>query len=92
MNEEQRRLTYLRENVEQLHEEKTSLEALIHNLRTSSEEEAIEILRRVRSGTDPQVLSQNIQAGRTLAQVSRPGAEGALILKRPVPLFSNSHC
>jgi hypothetical protein len=77
MNEEQRRLTYLRENVEQLHEEKTSLETLIHNLRISSEEEAIEILRRLRhGGTDAQTLSQNIQAGRALAQVSQPGSEG----------------
>jgi hypothetical protein len=78
MNEEQRRLTYLRENVEQLHEEKSSLENLIYNLRISSEEEAIEILRRLRHGTDAQTLSQSIQAGRTLAQVSRPGSEGMI--------------
>jgi hypothetical protein len=45
MNEEQRRLTYLCENIEQLNEEKSSLESLIHNLRISKEEEAIEILR-----------------------------------------------
>jgi hypothetical protein len=49
---------------------------LIHNLRGSSEEEAIEILRRLRHGTDPHSLSQNVQAGRMLAQVSRPGSEG----------------
>jgi hypothetical protein len=75
MNEEQRRLTYLCENVEQLNEEKSSLESL-HNLRISKEEEAIEILRRLRDGTDAQTLSQSIQAGRTLAQVSRPTSEG----------------
>jgi hypothetical protein len=81
MNEEQRRLTYLRENVEQLHEEKNSLENLIQNLRVSSEEEAFEILRRLRHGTDAQTLSQSIQAGRTLAGVSRPGSEGAFIIQ-----------
>lgn len=84
MNEEQRRLTYLRENVEQLHEEKNSLENLIHNLRVSSEEEAVEILRRLRHGTDPQTLSQSIQVGRTLAGVSRPGSEGARYRMRVV--------
>ena len=76
MNEEQRRLTYLRENVEHLHEEKNSLESLIWNLKISTEEEAIEILRRLRRGTDAQTLAQNVQAGRLLAQVSRPGVEG----------------
>jgi Fungal Zn(2)-Cys(6) binuclear cluster domain len=71
MSEEQRRLTYLRENVEHLAEEKNTLEALIWNLRSSSEEEAAEILRRLRTGTDPHTLTQHIQAGRSLAQVRR---------------------
>ena len=71
MSEEQRRLTYLRENVEHLAEEKNTLEALIWNLRSSSEEEAAEILRRLRTGTDPQTLANHIQASRSLAQVSR---------------------
>jgi len=71
MSEEQRRLTYLRENVEHLAEEKSTLESLIWNLRNSTDTEAAEILRRLRSGTDPLTLNQHIQAGRSLAQVRR---------------------
>lgn len=69
MSEEQRRLTYLRENVEHLAEEKSTLESLIWNLRIGTEEDSIEILRRLRGGTDPHTLSQHVQAGRSLAQV-----------------------
>jgi hypothetical protein len=71
MSEEQRRLTYLRENVEHLAEEKNTLESLIWNLRNSADTEAAEILRRLRNGTDPVTLNQHIQAGRSLAQVRR---------------------
>jgi hypothetical protein len=69
MNEEQRRLTFLRENVETLAEEKTSLEAVIWHLRNSTEDESFEILRRIRGGADPQALVQQIQASRSLTQV-----------------------
>jgi hypothetical protein len=73
MTEEQRRLTYLRENVESLAEEKSTLESLIWNLRIGTEDESIEILRRLRGGTDPHTLSQHVQAGRSLAQVKADG-------------------
>src|ERR1700712_5022670 len=69
MNEEQRRLTYLRENVETLAEEKSALEAVLWNLKNSTEDESFEILRRIRGGTDPQSLVQQIQASRSLTQV-----------------------
>jgi hypothetical protein len=69
MSEEQRRLTYLRENVEHLADEKNTLASLIWNLRNSTDNEAAEILRRLRNGTDPATLNQHIQAGRSLAQV-----------------------
>lgn len=92
MSEEQRRLTYLRENVEHLAEEKNTLESLIWNLRNSTDTEAAEILRRLRSGTDPVTLNQHIQAGRSLAQVRRelPGdATDACMLPftEPIPNF-----
>ncbi|RDI87158.1 hypothetical protein Vi05172_g2827 [Venturia inaequalis] len=73
MSEEQRRLTYLRENVEHLAEEKQTLESLIWNLRIGTEEDSIEILRRLRGGTDPHTLAQHVQAGRSLAQVKADG-------------------
>lgn len=76
MSEDQRRLTFLRENVEHLAEEKNALEALLWNLGNSSEEESAEILRRLRSGTDPYQLTQHIQAGRSLAQVRRDSVPG----------------
>jgi hypothetical protein len=69
MNEEQRRLTYLRENVETLAEEKSALEQVLWNLKNSTEDESFEILRRIRGGTDPQSLVQQIQASRSLTQV-----------------------
>jgi transcription factor-like protein/Zn(2)-Cys(6) binuclear cluster domain-containing protein len=69
MNEEQRRLTFLRENVESLAEEKNTLEAFLWHLRGSNENESLEILRRLRSGSDPQTLVQQIQASRSLTQV-----------------------
>lgn len=69
MNEEQRRLTFLRENVEVLAEEKATLEGVLWNLKTTSETEATEILRRIRSGAEYGSLAQQIQAGRSLAQV-----------------------
>jgi hypothetical protein len=69
MNEEQRRLTFLRENVESLAEEKNTLESFLWHLRSSNEHESLEILRRLRSGSDPQTLVQQIQASRSLTQV-----------------------
>jgi hypothetical protein len=76
MNEEQRRLTYLRENVEHLVEEKTTLESLIYNLQIGTEEESFEILRRLRGGTDTQSLAQHVQASRSLSQVKRDSTTG----------------
>jgi Fungal specific transcription factor domain len=69
MNEEQRRLTFLRENVESLSGEKSALEQVLWNLKNSTEDESFEILRRIRDGTDPHSLVQQIQASRLLAQV-----------------------
>jgi hypothetical protein len=69
MNEEQRRLTFLRENVETLAEEKNFLEAFLWHLKTSNEDESSEILRRLRAGADPQSLLQQVQASRSLTQV-----------------------
>jgi hypothetical protein len=69
MSEDQRRLTYLRENVDALHEEKSNLEQVLWHLRNSTEDESFEILRRIRGGADAQSLVQQIQASRSLTQV-----------------------
>jgi Fungal specific transcription factor domain/Fungal Zn(2)-Cys(6) binuclear cluster domain len=69
MNEEQRRLTFLRENVETLAEEKGTYESFLWHLKNSAENESLEILRRLRSGADPSSLVQQIQASRSLTQV-----------------------
>jgi hypothetical protein len=69
MNEEQRRLTFLRENVEQLAEEKANLEAVLWNLKSTSDLEATEILRRIRNGQQYGALVRQIQASRLLTQV-----------------------
>lgn len=83
MNEEQRRLTYLRENVETLAEEKNALEQVIWNLRHSTEDESFEILRRIRSGAEPHSLVQQIAASRSLTQVKGDS---------PLPPSSASSC
>jgi hypothetical protein len=69
MNEEQRRLTFLRENVEKVGEEKSVLENFLWHLKSSTEVEPMEILRRFREGADPQSLLQQIQASRSLTEV-----------------------
>ncbi|KAF1980896.1 hypothetical protein K402DRAFT_425854 [Aulographum hederae CBS 113979] len=69
MSEDQRRLTFVRDNVEQLAEEKTHLESLIATIQTSNETDATEIWRRLRSGTDAPILAQQVHAGRILADV-----------------------
>ena len=69
MTDEQRKLTYLRENVEQLQEKSSSLESLFHNIQSSNEQEAAEIFRRIRVGGDVQTLAEQVQAGRLLSGV-----------------------
>lgn len=74
MNEEQRKLTHLRINVDTLEELKNSLEAVLWHLCNSTEGESLEILRRIRGGADPHALVQQIQAGRSLTQVKGDSA------------------
>ena len=62
-------MTFLRENVENLAEEKGTLETFLWHLKSSTENESLEILRRFRGGTDPQSLVQQILASRSLTQV-----------------------
>jgi hypothetical protein len=90
MNEEQRRLTFLRENVESLSGEKSALEQVIWNLKNSTEEEALEILRRIRDGADPHSLVQQIQASRLLAQVKgdTPPSSSSLACQCSPPLLT----
>src|ERR1700712_2453868 len=57
MSENERRLTFLRESVSHLEEEKKSLESLMWNLKHSTEDEAFDMLRRVRAGPDAQSSS-----------------------------------
>lgn len=69
MTDEQRRLTFLRDNVEHLAEEKGTLESLIWTLQTASDEDAGEVMRRLRTGADVYSLAQQVHAGRLLADV-----------------------
>jgi len=73
MSEDQRRLTFVRDNVEHLAEEKHNLESLLSALQLGSEEDSQEILRRLRSGTDPNQLAQQVHAGQALADVRSEG-------------------
>lgn len=60
MTDEQRRLTFLRENVEQLEEEKTSLERVLFFLQKVDENSAFETLRRLRAGSDVYEIAKEI--------------------------------
>ncbi|KAK3080667.1 hypothetical protein LTS18_014268 [Coniosporium uncinatum] len=73
MSEDQRRLTFVRDNVEHLAEEKHNLESLLTSLQLGSEEDSQEILRRLRSGTDHNQLAQQVHAGQALADVRSEG-------------------
>ncbi|KAB8337010.1 hypothetical protein FH972_021314 [Carpinus fangiana] len=71
MTDDQRKLTYLRDNVEHLQEKSSVLEGLLFTVQTANEEEAVEIFRRLRSGTDVQHVAEQVQAGRLLSGVGR---------------------
>ena len=69
MTDDQRKLTFLRENVEQLTQKSDILEALLSTVQNANEEEAAEVFRRLRSGTSVQLVAEQVQAGRVLSGV-----------------------
>lgn len=77
MTDDQRKLTYLRDNVEQLQEKSSSLESLLHTVQSATEPEAAEIFRRVRRGGDLQTLAEQVQAGQLLSGVGNFGQNNA---------------
>lgn len=62
MTDDQRRLTFLRDNVEHLEVEKSALESLLYVVQSSNEDVAAEIFRRLRSGADINTLTQQMHA------------------------------
>lgn len=63
MTDDQRRLTFLRDNVESLAEEKALMDNLISALQSSPDHEADQILRRLRSpGADASLIAREIQS------------------------------
>jgi len=82
MTDDQRKLTYLRDRVEQLSNKSEALTSLLNTVQTSSEAEAAEIFRRIRQpGTDIQYVAEQIQAGQQLFGIGRrpSGREYTLI-------------
>lgn len=79
MTDDQRKLTHLRENVEQLQDKSNSLEGLLHTIQGSNEEEASEVYKRLRSGQNLQSIAEHVQASHvlsgvgTVARGKRPG-------------------
>lgn len=69
MTDDQRKLTYLRDSVDQLQTDKSLLEQLLSTIQTASNEEAAEIFRRLRSGGELQPVAEEIQAGKLLSNV-----------------------
>lgn len=69
MTDDQRRLTYLRDNVEQLAEEKNNLEALVSVIKSANDADVAEVVRRLREQGDIRGIAQHVQAGRVLNEV-----------------------
>ncbi|EKG14941.1 Transcription factor fungi [Macrophomina phaseolina MS6] len=69
MTDEQRRLTFLRENVEHLEREKSELESLLLTLQRASESDVAEVMRVLRTGDDLYTIARHAHAGRLLSKV-----------------------
>ena len=76
-DESDRSLTFLRENAENLAEERTALESMLRSLAADSEEVAAEIVRRLRTGADLYKLAHQVHASRVLTEVGTPGSAGS---------------
>lgn len=68
MTDEQRRLTYLRENVEHLEREKSELESLLLTLQRASETDVAEVMRALRMSNDLHTIARDVHAGRMLSK------------------------
>lgn len=68
MTDEQRRLTFLRENVEHLEREKSELESLLVTLQRASEDDVADVMRILRTGSDLQDIARQAHAGRLLSK------------------------
>ena len=77
MSDDQRKLTYLRDNVEQLTARTQSLQSLLYTVQNASDGEAAEIFRRLRSGQDIHVVAEQVQAGQLLFGVGGRDPERA---------------
>lgn len=69
MTDDQRKLTFLRGEVEQLEEKTGVLEGLLSTIQTASNEEAAEVFRRIRFGGDLHAVANDVNAGRLLSGV-----------------------
>ncbi|OCL04980.1 hypothetical protein AOQ84DRAFT_299807 [Glonium stellatum] len=76
MTDEQRRLTFLRDNVEHLEEEKGALENLAYTLQNGTEEQVAEILNRLRSHEDIHQIAQSLSGGRFSAEQGESSVSG----------------
>ncbi|KAH7025325.1 fungal-specific transcription factor domain-containing protein [Macrophomina phaseolina] len=63
MTDEQRRLTFLRENVEHLEREKSELKSLLLALQRASEEDVADIMHIIRAGNDLQDIARQTHVG-----------------------------
>lgn len=75
-DESDRSLTFLRDNVENLSEERNALEAVLQALQADSEDAATEIFRRLRSGGNITTLAQQVSATRASTGLGRDGSTG----------------
>ena len=69
MTDDQRKLTFLRGEVESLEEKTGVLEGLLSTIQAASNEEAAEVFRRLRFGGDLHEVANDVNAGRLLSGV-----------------------
>ena len=81
MTDDQRKLTFLRDNVEKLQGTAASLQQLLSTVQHASEAEAAEIFRRLRQpGVEPELVAEQIAAGQLLFDVGRRESERKLLI------------
>ncbi|KAI9695758.1 MAG: hypothetical protein M1820_008430 [Bogoriella megaspora] len=81
MTDDQRRVTSLRENLDQTIDQKALLEALVVTIQSGSEEEVTETVRELRQGADIYELANQINARQVLSDVKGHSPQS------PTPMF-----
>ena len=76
MTDDQRKLTYLRDHSDKLEQQQSTLEALINLLQTASDDDAQQVLGRIRAGESAQMLADDLGEGKLRVDPTWTGSRG----------------